>query len=306
MIAASIPLRDLLGVTLNFGEADVEIRLDHVRAAEFVLQQLQYAVKQYVDVGAHVTRQLVRRQQAVDQILQAISLGDDDLGVLHQLRFIQLAFEQLRSATNAAERVLDFVGQIAHQLAVGLILLGDLGLARDFQLLVDVAELDDQLRLVGRHAVEEAGSAVDQQARGAIRAGGLAGEVQFKFLLGVAGAMGEREFEGGRQAVSVAQDVTNTGTNQLPARLRKQVFSSGVGVDDPVVALEQQHRSGDEIESGRIRHGPVLARRGPACRSSAAALLQLEVRQFLLQRGDVALMMAHGLFDLLDAIDVLR
>jgi hypothetical protein len=49
----------------------------------------------------------------------------------------QFALQQLRRAADAAQRVLDLVRQVAHQLAVGLLLLGQLLLARGLQLLVD-------------------------------------------------------------------------------------------------------------------------------------------------------------------------
>ena len=63
----------------------------------------------------------VRRQQAVDQRLQAVGLLDDDLGVFAQRpRARQLQLQQLRRAADAAERVLDLVRQVADQLLVGL------------------------------------------------------------------------------------------------------------------------------------------------------------------------------------------
>jgi hypothetical protein len=49
----------------------------------------------------------------------------------------QFALEQLRRAADAAERVLDLVGEVADQLAVGLLLFGQTLLARRLQLLVD-------------------------------------------------------------------------------------------------------------------------------------------------------------------------
>ena len=93
---------------------------------------------------APVRRQPVRRQQPVDQRLQAVGLADDHLRVLEQLRPVELALEQLRRAADAAQRILDLVREAADQVAVRLLLLEQALLARDLQLLVDVAELDQQ------------------------------------------------------------------------------------------------------------------------------------------------------------------
>ena len=57
---------------------------------------------------------------------------------------VELALEQLRRAADAAERILDLVREAADQLAVRLLLLEQALLARDLQLLVDVAELEQQ------------------------------------------------------------------------------------------------------------------------------------------------------------------
>jgi predicted AAA+ superfamily ATPase len=50
--------------------------------------------------------------------------------------------EELRRAADAAERVLDLVGEVADELPVGLLLLDELRLARDADLLVELAQLD--------------------------------------------------------------------------------------------------------------------------------------------------------------------
>ncbi|MCY1166869.1 hypothetical protein D9M73_68200 [compost metagenome] len=71
-----------------------------------------------VDI-AHQVRAAVRREQAVHQRLQAIGLMDDDLGVFGQL-LADIHLQQLRRAANAAQRILDFVGQVADQFLVGL------------------------------------------------------------------------------------------------------------------------------------------------------------------------------------------
>ena len=62
------------------------------------------------------------------------------------MRPVELALEQLRRAAYAAQRILDLVREIADQLAIRLLLLEQALLARDLQLLVDVAELEQQRR----------------------------------------------------------------------------------------------------------------------------------------------------------------
>ena len=57
------------------------------------------------------------------QRLQAVGLADDHLRVLGQLRPVEFAFEKLRGAANAAQRVLDLVRKAADEVAVRLLLL---------------------------------------------------------------------------------------------------------------------------------------------------------------------------------------
>ena len=57
---------------------------------------------------------------------------------------VELALEQLRRAADAAQRILDLVREAADQLAIRLLLLEQALLARDLELLVDVAELEQQ------------------------------------------------------------------------------------------------------------------------------------------------------------------
>ena len=105
-----------------------------------------------VDVADDV-RTAVRRQQAVDQGLQAVGFLDDDLRVFAQRVQVgvrQLQFEQLRRAADAAQRVLDLVRQVADQFLVGLALVEDALLAVELQLLHVLAQLDHDLALAGR------------------------------------------------------------------------------------------------------------------------------------------------------------
>ena len=64
----------------------------------------------------------MRRQEPIDQRLQPVRLADDHLRVFDQRRAIQLALEKLRGAADAAERILDLVGETPNELAVRLLL----------------------------------------------------------------------------------------------------------------------------------------------------------------------------------------
>ena len=84
----------------------------------------------------------MRRKQALHQILQAVRFIDDDLRVLAQSRVVEFMLQQLRRPTNAAQRVLDFMRQIADQLTAGNRLFEQALFTRRPQLLVDWPELD--------------------------------------------------------------------------------------------------------------------------------------------------------------------
>jgi hypothetical protein len=64
-----------------------------------------------VDVERLHVRQAAGREQAVHERLQAVGLLHDHLRELALLRVAQLALEQLRRAADAAQRVLDLVGE---------------------------------------------------------------------------------------------------------------------------------------------------------------------------------------------------
>ena len=73
---------------------------------------------------------------------------------------MQFQFQQLRRAANAAERVLDFMGQIADQLLVGLTLVEQPFLTVQFQLLHVLAQLDQHRH---RRIVQRGDDAIDLQ-----------------------------------------------------------------------------------------------------------------------------------------------
>ena len=76
--------------------------------------------------------------------LQAIDFLHDHLREFAELRVGKLALEELRRAADPAQRVLDLVREVAHELAIGFLLLDQLRLARDLELLLELAELEDE------------------------------------------------------------------------------------------------------------------------------------------------------------------
>ena len=140
-------LDQALLVAHQLGQARVVVARDLEALGELGEQQHAHALDHLVDVDRLDARQPVGREQAVHERLQAIGFLHDHLRELAQLRVGELPLEQLRRAADAAQRVLDLVGEVAHQLAVGLLLLEDARLARDLELLLELAELQQQLPL---------------------------------------------------------------------------------------------------------------------------------------------------------------
>ena len=92
----------------------------------------------------------MRREQAIHQALQAVRLFDDDLRVFAQLALRQLVLKQLRRTTNAAQRIFDFMREIANQIAMRTCLLQKACLTLNFQLLVDRAQLNHHASAAAR------------------------------------------------------------------------------------------------------------------------------------------------------------
>ena len=142
-------LDQLLLVAHDVGQARVVVALDRRSSGNSASEQRAHALDHLVDVDRRDVRQAVGREQAIHERLQAVGLLHDHLRELAQLRVGELALEQLRRAADAAQRVLDLVGEVADQLPVGLLLLEDLRLARDAPLLLELAHLHEQARLAG-------------------------------------------------------------------------------------------------------------------------------------------------------------
>ena len=185
-----------------------------------------------------------------------------------ELRPVELALEQLRRAANAAERILDLVREAADELAVGLLLLVEPLLARDLELLVDVAELEQQAAIVH----------VDRRDR--------AREVQPR--LGRrhrARAPARCTTRPPRRALSIAAQSAaqspKIAVSGWPVELRlrqlEQILRGGIGVADDAVAAQDQHRGREQLEA-RVRERRFARGRttgtGEASRERARTLHQ--------------------------------
>ncbi len=100
---------------------------------------------------------MLRREQFFHQRAQSVGLLNDDLRVFAQARFFQLVFQQLRRAAYAAQRILDFMRQIAQQQAIGLGLVKHLLLACQLQGAVDGVKFQQQRIRAGLYRRGRAG-----------------------------------------------------------------------------------------------------------------------------------------------------
>jgi hypothetical protein len=116
-------LDQLLAIADQFRQAGVVVAATISVCRKLRGQQAAHAFENLVDVDRARLHRPMRRKQALHQVLQAVGFLDDDLGVFAQAGIVEFVLEQLRRTANAAQRILDFVRQVADQLAVGLLLL---------------------------------------------------------------------------------------------------------------------------------------------------------------------------------------
>jgi hypothetical protein len=187
----------------------------------------------------------VRAQQPVHQVLQAVGLGDDDVGELAQLRVVEFVLQQLCRAADAAEGVLDLVGEVADQLAVGLLLVQQLLLARDAQLGVDRAELEQQAHA---GAVHRGHRAVEPQRLGVAA-------LHADVLAGVAPVGAQCVVERRAQAGRAAEQALERLAEQLALADREQVLCTRVEIADRQRSVDEHDGRGQQVQSGERAAG---------------------------------------------------
>jgi hypothetical protein len=214
------------------------------------LHEAAHARDDLVDVRPLERRQAVGRQQPVDQRLQAIRFADDDLRVLDQLRAIELALQELSGAADAAERIPDLVREIPDQFAVRLLLLVQPLFARDLELLIDVAEFEQECsfaRVDGRHRARE------MELR-------LAGDGELELLLRVRRADVDRLVDGGGKPGHIAEHLVRPMPDEMLFRELEQVFRRRVGIGHAARGIEDEHGSRQQFEPGECMRSVVGGR----------------------------------------------
>ena len=216
-----------------------------------------------MDVDRAGLHRPVRREQAFHQVLQAVGLLDDDLGVFAQSGVVELVFKKLGRAADASERILDFVRQIADQFAVGQLLLEQSFLARGLDLLVDRPEFDEQAH-VGR--VRRGDRAVQME-------NGVVVAPDFDVLPAMAPAVGQRVVDGFQQGRRAAGHAVQPLTGGGFAADGQKVLRGRVHVANGQCLVEQDHRRREQIEAvergARGGRPARVGRRGRAAFSAA-------------------------------------
>ena len=194
-----------------------------------------------VDVEQLGIRRTVRPQHAVHQVLQAIDLTDDDPGVLTVLAVRIFSFQQLRRATDAAQRILDFVGHAADQLARGLVLAEHQFVARDAPVAVQRHDLQQQARLAAEQHRRH-------RAIGGHRRLAIAGQAHFPLYESAAGV--QRVL----QAAHIGTEVRNPDRQRhpygMPAADAQQTLAGGIQGRDAQLTVQGHHGGSDAVEYG--------------------------------------------------------
>src|ERR1700733_11855755 len=127
------------------------------------------ALQQLVHVDQLLRRRTPGPEHGIEKIGQTVRFADDDARVFSQRRIEEFPLEQLRGAAQAAERVFDFVRELADHQSAPAQLSEQRVLASQAAMLSDVFDFQQQPYIVraerdlGYRAIEDA---VDASRRG--------------------------------------------------------------------------------------------------------------------------------------------
>ena len=228
-------LDQLLLVALQGRQTRVVIALD--RDARILGEDdAAHALEHLVDVEQRRPRQPMRRKQSIHQRLQPVRFLHDDLGILVQVGAFELAIQELCRAADAAERILDLVRQVADELPVGLALVEQAFLTRDPELLLDVAELEQETAVMRefhrRHRTRKMQPAATGNAKREVMLG-----IAAVVVAGIAGRRSEFHV--------VTEQLGEREAGYVRAAEFKQVFGCRVHVLHDQLSVHQHHRRGE-------------------------------------------------------------
>jgi hypothetical protein len=138
------------------------------------------------------------------------------------------------------------VGEVAHQLAVGLLLLDDARLARDPELLLEFAEFEQQAALAGLHGADHA-----------VQVHRFAADVEQQVVVVESGLGPERLLELLEERRVARQRLVEGRSEQVLEPVGEQVFRGGIGVGHVEIFVEHQHGGRKQLESRIGRHDRV-------------------------------------------------
>ncbi len=231
-------LDQLLGVGAYFGQTGIVVAPQRY-AGRFGQDQAANPFQGFMDIHRTKTGHTMRRQQALHQRLQAVGFLDDDLRVFAQGFARQLVLQQLRRAADAAERVLDFMREVAQQFTVGLLLQARLFQPGNPQMRIDRAHFDQHgiTRLVQRRYA----AAETNRWMTAYR------HVEFVFDDGF--PLGTRRLDGGEQLGAAFEHRLDISPDQQDAGYTQQGLGSRINVGNATAGIQNHGAGGEVIQS---------------------------------------------------------
>ena len=279
-------LDQLFLIAVQIGQAGIIVALDTDTVREFGQHQGPDPFQHFVNVQQRELWRAVRREQAIEQHLQAVGFLDDDLGVFAQLGAFELALQQLRRPAQTPQRISDLVREIADELAVCLLLIHLPLLARELELLIHRAKLDQKARGAG---LRRRNQAIQMQAR-------LCRAREGQVAAGVAPVMPQHFVEADDELRGIGEQMRQWLANHVLQAEREQVFRSRIGIDDAQIIVYQKDRGSEQIEAGKRAVSHMRSVRNSECKPSAATQLPCRrktrlpgVAEFLVQSLDVLL-----------------
>ena len=153
-VAAEIQhgLNDVVRIDRERRQARIVVALDGDAFGRLAAQQVIDALQQLVHVDQLLRGRASGPEHGIEQIGEPVRFADDDARVFAQRRIQEFALEQLRGAAQAAERIFDFVRELADHQAAPAQLSQQRVLAGQAPMLRDVFDFQQQPDICPRRA----------------------------------------------------------------------------------------------------------------------------------------------------------